>query len=125
MEIPGYTIEREIGHGGMGVVYEAMQLSLGRRVALKVLPQPLGFSDRAIRKFQREAEAGGRQNHPGIVAIYGIGEHEGVHFIAQELVEGGFTLAEKLKSLRREDDLLRDPAYYRQPLIGGYNLCFG
>jgi serine/threonine protein kinase len=109
-----FKIIREIGHGGMGVVYEALQLSLGRRVALKVLPQHLGFSDRAIRKFQREAEAGGRQNHPGIVAIYSIGEHEGVHYIAQELVEGGFTLAEKLKSLRREDDLLRDPAYYRQ-----------
>ena len=74
------------------MVYEAEQISLNRRVALKVLPSHLSFSKEAVLKFQREAEAGGRQSHPGIVSIYAVGEHQGVHYIAQELVEGNYTL---------------------------------
>jgi formylglycine-generating enzyme required for sulfatase activity len=63
-------------------------------------------------KFHREAEAGGRQRHPGIVAVHAVGEHEGVHFIAQELVEGGRTLEDKLESLRKAGDL--PSGYFRE-----------
>jgi len=94
-----FRVVREIGSGGMGTVYEAEQISLKRRVALKVLPPHLSFSDRAVGKFHREAEAGGRQSHPGIVAVFAVGEHEGVHFIAQELVDKGTTLADKLDEI--------------------------
>ena len=61
-----FKIIRELGRGGMGVVYEAEQLSLSRLVALKILPRHLGFSPESVLKFRREAEAGGRQSHPGI-----------------------------------------------------------
>lgn len=92
-----FEIIREIGRGGMAAVFEARQISLNRKVALKLLPSHLSFSREAVRKFQREAEAGGRQRHPGIVAVHMVGEHEGQHYIAQELIEGGVTLEEKLK----------------------------
>ena len=100
-----YRIIGEIGSGGMATVYEAEQISLKRKVALKVLPAHLSVSQKAIQKFHREAIAGGRQKHPGIVAIHAVGEHQGVHFIAQELVGKGSTLANRLDDLRREDDL--------------------
>ncbi|MBU0753804.1 MAG: SUMF1/EgtB/PvdO family nonheme iron enzyme [Planctomycetes bacterium] len=107
-----FRIIREIGRGGMGVVYEAEQISLKRSVALKVLPAHLSFSERAVMKFRREAEAGGRQQHPGIVAVYAVGEDQGVHFIAQELVRGGTTLEDKLENLAKEDSF--PLGYYRQ-----------
>jgi formylglycine-generating enzyme required for sulfatase activity len=107
-----FRLLREIGRGGMGVVYEAEQISLNRKVALKVLPSHLGFSQDTVMKFHREAEAGGRQRHPSIVAVHAIGEHEGVHFIAQELVEGGRTLEDKLESLRKAGDL--PSGYFRE-----------
>jgi serine/threonine protein kinase len=100
-----FKIIQEIGRGGMGVVYEARQVSLKRKVALKVLPEHLGFSREAVLKFRREAEAGGRQQHPGIVAVYAIGEHEGSHYIAQELIEGGHTLADRIEELRKAGEL--------------------
>lgn len=100
-----FRIIREIGSGGMATVYEAAQISLSRRVALKVLPSHLSISGRAVQKFQREAEAGGRQCHPGIVAIYAVGEHEGVHYIAEELVEGGYSLDDRLEDLRGKGEV--------------------
>ena len=107
-----FKIIREIGSGGMATVYEAHQISLNRKVALKVLPSHLSFSDQAVRKFQREAEAGGRQSHSGIVSILAVGEQEGVHYIAQELVGGGLSLSNRLKELRENGDL---PAgYFRE-----------
>jgi|GEM_PF-898707 len=107
-----FRIVREIGRGGMGTVFEAEQISLGRRVALKVLPPHLSYSDDAVRKFRREAEAGGRQSHTGIVAVYAVGEHEGVHFIAQELIEGDTTLSDRLVQLQAEGTLPR--GYFRE-----------
>jgi len=89
-----FRIIREIGRGGMGVVYEAEQVSLRRRVALKILPEHLSFSYDAVKKFRREAEAGGRPSHPGIVAVHAIGEDDEVHYIAHELVDGSRTLAD-------------------------------
>jgi len=107
-----YKIIREIGRGGMGVVYEAEQISMNRKVAVKVLSSHLRFSTDAVDKFRREAEAGGRQSHPGIVAIHGVGEEEGVHYIAQELVEGSYTLADKLEDLQRQGE--QPSGYFRE-----------
>ena len=107
-----FRIIRELGRGGMGVVYEAEQISLKRRVALKVLPAQLSLSAEQVQRFQREAQAGGRQRHPGIVSIYAVGEQAGVHFIAQELVEGGATLADLLRRRRAEEKLPRE--YFRE-----------
>ncbi|MFH1998832.1 MAG: serine/threonine-protein kinase, partial [Planctomycetota bacterium] len=100
-----FLILRQIGRGAMGVVYEAEQISLGRRVALKVLATHLRFSDKAIRKFQREAMAGGRQSHPGIASIHKIGMHDHIPFIAQELVEGGRSLSQNLAELKEASEL--------------------
>jgi WD40 repeat protein len=115
-DIPGvlddFRILREIGKGGMGTVYEAEQISLNRRVALKILPPHLSLSDDAILKFRREAEAGGRQSHQAIVAVHAVGEQKGIHYIAQELVEGGSTLTDRMEEIRAEGDLPR--GYFRE-----------
>lgn len=107
-----FRIIREIGSGGMATVFEAEQISLKRKVALKVLPAHLSLSERAVKRFRREAEAGSRQRHPGIVAIYAVGQHEDMHFIAEELVGNGFTLADRLEKLRKKGTL--PIGYYRR-----------
>jgi len=99
-EIGDFRLLRKIGSGGMGTVYEADQISLKRKVALKLLPKHLSFSDQEVQKFHREAEAGGRQRHPSIIAVYAVGEQEGQHFIAQELVEDGISIFDKLEEAR-------------------------
>ena len=83
-----FRILGEIGRGGMGVVYEAVQESLGRRVALKTLPHRFDARDDRRRRFQREARAIGRLHHSNIVDVFGMGEHEGVSFIAMRLIDG-------------------------------------
>ncbi|MCO5169735.1 MAG: protein kinase [Planctomycetes bacterium] len=84
----GYRIVAELGRGAMGVVYEAIQERLGRRVALKVLPQAHALQGVARERFVREAQATASLKHPGIVPIYDVGEERGVHFFAMELLEG-------------------------------------
>src|SRR5690606_12940529 len=83
-----FEILDEIGRGGMGVVYRARQTSMGRLVALKVLPGFVGLDPDSVARFRREAEAAGRLSHPGIVPIFHVGEDQGIHFYAMELVEG-------------------------------------
>ncbi len=83
-----FEIVREIGRGGMGVVFEARQESLGRRVALKLLPPALGASPAAAARFEREARAAARLAHPNIVPVHAIGEAEGYHFFAMEYIDG-------------------------------------
>src|SRR5688500_9296225 len=83
-----FEIVREVGRGGMGVVYEARQVSLNRKVALKVLSGGLGLTPKAVQRFRREAEAAAKLHHTNIVPIYTTGEENGTHFYAMELIEG-------------------------------------
>jgi serine/threonine protein kinase/WD40 repeat protein len=83
-----YRILREVARGGMGIVYEAVQESLGRHVALKVLPFQ-SLSDATYReRFRREAQAAAKLHHTNIVPVFGVGEHEGVHYFAMQLIQG-------------------------------------
>jgi len=83
-----YELIREIGRGGMGVVYEARQISLDRRVALKVLPFAAMLDQRQIVRFETEARAAARLQHPHIVPVYGVGCDRGVHYYAMQFIEG-------------------------------------
>lgn len=97
-----FRIIREVGRGGMGVVYEAEQLSLSRRVALKVLPFASMLHQRHLQRFQNEAQAAALLKHPNIVSVHGVGCERGLHYYAMELIEG-WSLAEILDQLRRRD----------------------
>jgi WD40 repeat protein/serine/threonine protein kinase len=87
-QLGDYRILRVIGHGGMGVVYEAEQVSLGRHVALKVLPQALLLDARQKRRFEREARAAAKLHHTNIVPVFGVGEHEGLPYFAMQFIQG-------------------------------------
>jgi serine/threonine protein kinase len=90
-----YPIEREIGRGGMGVVYLGLDTRLGRRVAIKVLPEAFAGDPERLARFEREARLVASLNHPNIAGIYGIEEADGHRFLALEYVEGA-TLAERI-----------------------------
>ncbi|MBS0265729.1 MAG: hypothetical protein JSS02_27610, partial [Planctomycetes bacterium] len=87
-EIRDYRIVREIGRGGMGVVYEAVQISLGRSVALKVLQKSFGHDHRAVQRFQREARAAGCLHHTNIVPVFDVGFDEHIGFYSMQLIAG-------------------------------------
>ncbi len=83
-----FRIVREVGRGGMGVVYEAEQISLGRRVALKVLPMAGTLDPRRLQRFHNEARAAACLHHTNIVPVFAVGSERGVHFYAMQLIEG-------------------------------------
>ena len=96
-----FRILREIGRGGMGVVYEAEQVSLGRRIALKVLPFAAVLDPRHLQRFKNEAQAAAALDHPNIVGIHSVGCERGVHYYAIEFIEGR-TLAQMIEELREK-----------------------
>ncbi len=94
-----FRLIREVGRGGMGVVYEAEQISLGRRVALKVLPFAATMDTRQLQRFHNEARAAASLDHPHIVHVHAVGCERAVHFYAMQFTEGQ-TLAAMIADLR-------------------------
>lgn len=107
-----FRILREIGRGGMGVVYEAVQTSLNRRVALKILPAGVLLSSNARDRFAREAATAGRLHHTNIVPVYAIGESQGIHYYAMQYIEGR-SLGDFLKRMQNGGEQL-DREYFRR-----------
>ena len=97
--IGDFEIKRELGRGGMGVVYEAKQMSLDRHVALKVLPFAAVMDPRQLQRFKNEAQAAAHLHHTHIVPVYSIGCERGVHYYAMQYIEGP-TVAEMIEQLR-------------------------
>ena len=83
-----FRILRELGRGGMGIVYEAEQESLGRRVALKVLAPGMARTSQQVRRFLRESRAAARLHHTNIVPVFGVGEHDGLSYYAMQYIPG-------------------------------------
>jgi WD40 repeat protein/serine/threonine protein kinase len=101
-QLGDFRILREVGKGGMGVVYEAEQVSLGRHVALKVLPKQLLLDVRTKQRFEREARAAAKLHHTNIVPVFGLGEHDGLPYYVMQFIPGlGLDqVVEELKRLR-------------------------
>jgi WD40 repeat protein/serine/threonine protein kinase len=103
-QLGDFRILREIGRGGMGVVYEAEQISLGRRVALKVLPFAAAMDPKQLQRFKNEAQAAAHLHHTSIVPVISVGCERGVHYYAMQFIEGQ-TLAAVIVELRQQTGL--------------------
>src|SRR5207245_4413276 len=116
-----FRLLREVGRGGMGVVYEAEQLSLGRRVALKVLPFASTLDARQLQRFKNEAQAAAHLHHQNIVPVYATGCERGVHYYAMQFIQGQTVAAviEELRSLEgRERSCSARPSAGLAPALG-------
>ncbi len=107
-----YTLRRQIGRGGMGIVYDAWQNSLNRQVALKVLPVGVAADDRTFRRFMREAQTAARLNHENVVRVYGMGVESNTPYFAMEYVDGK-TLGQLLAKRETDTDEVSDPPFGR------------
>ncbi|MFO7906225.1 MAG: serine/threonine-protein kinase, partial [Pirellulaceae bacterium] len=107
-QLGDFDIIREIGRGGMGVVYEAEQRSLARRVAVKVLPQHVLLEEKHREQFQREAQTAAKLRHTGIVPVFGVGEQDGLRYYVMPLVRGVGL-----------DDIVKE-LYFRQSDLSGW-----
>ena len=106
-----YRIVRELGRGGMGIVYEAFQESLGRHVALKVIPRQGLLEGKRRRRFQREAMAVAQLHHTNIVPIFAAGEHDGLPYYAMQYIRGSGL--DRLLEGWREEGSERGPDHWR------------
>jgi serine/threonine protein kinase/WD40 repeat protein len=113
-----YRIVRELGRGGMGVVYEAVQESLRRHVALKVLPAAGLRDPRYLERFRREAQAAARLHHTNIVPVFGVGEEHGVHYYAMQFI-AGHGLDAVIAEVKRLHDLAAVPTEAAPPAGAG------
>ena len=99
-QLGDFRILREIGTGGMGIVYEAEQMSLGRHVALKVLPKNMLLDAQAKRRFEREAKSAAKLHHTNIVPVFGVGEQDGMPYYVMQFIQG-LGLDEVLDELKK------------------------
>ena len=116
-QLGDFRLIREIGRGGMGIVYEAEQLSMGRQVALKVLPFAALVDEKSLQRFRNEVRAAAALDHPHIVSVFSIGEDRGVHFYAMQLIRGQ-TLAEVIEGVRSQGTGVRGEKD-QVPALGG------
>ena len=112
-----FEIGREIGRGGMGVVYQARQISLERQVALKVLPFAAMWDQKQIARFRNEALAAAQLHHPNIVPVFAVGQERGVHFYAMQLIEGR-SLDLVVNELRKQGDVQAKPQALDSTVLG-------
>lgn len=111
-----FQILHEIGRGGMGIVYEAVQLSLGRRIALKVLPFATALDAKHLQRFKNEAQAAAQLHHTNIVPVYAVGCERGVHFYAMQLI-AGCSLATVIQELRGATDRRATPSQFVSTML--------
>ena len=124
-QIGDYRVLKEIGRGGMGVVYEAEQRSLGRRVAIKVLPRTVANDEKSLARFQREARAAAKMHHTNIVPVFEVGQDQEHVFYAMQLIQGqglDFVIGD-LKKLR--SDTLGGNRDKKQPVLEGMKATNG
>lgn len=115
-----FKLLREVGRGGMGVVYEAEQISLGRRVALKVLPMAAALDPRQLQRFRMEAQAAAHLHHSHIVPIYSVGCDQGIYYYAMQFVEGR-SLEEVVAQLRNEYEAANTRTVVGTPHLAEFN----
>lgn len=116
-QIGDFRLLRQIGRGGMGVVYEALQISLGRRVALKVLPSASALDCKQLQRFKNEAHAAAQLNHRHIVPVYAVGCDNGVHYYAMQFIDG-HTVADAIHAVRHSQG-----GKSHEPVGGATTVC--